>query len=55
MPQMGTLADKVPNEKRRKLKLIEANRHIRILPRGLSSRENILLVTNKQLLQKHLK
>ena len=50
---MGTLADKVPNE-RRKLKLIEANRHIRILPRGLSSRENTLLVTNKQPLQKHI-
>ena len=39
--------------KRRKLKLLEANRHIRILPRGLSSRENSLLVT-KQPLQKHL-
>lgn len=50
---MGTLADKVPNEKRRKLKLLKANRHIRILPRDLSSRVNILLVT-KQPLQKHL-
>ena len=39
--------------KQRKLKLLEANRHIRILPRGLSSRENSLLVT-KQPLQKHL-
>lgn len=50
---MGTLADEVPNEKRRKLKLLEANGYIRILPRDLSSRESILLVT-KQPLQKHL-
>ena len=50
---IGDTCRQSAKRKRRKLKLLEANRHIRILPRGLSSRENSLLVT-KQPLQKHL-